>query len=538
MNTGRRPAAPGEDQSRDARARRYAVGLLAVLVAGAAAYAYVFVHRFIFYTDNQAYLLLGRSLAEGLGYVDVWAGDGRPHIHFSPGYPVIIALASKLAISSIFALKLLNGAFVLASVGLLYGWARRVLADRSTALVACAFVALNASVLRFGSLLMSEAPFIFMTTLALYALARSEERSRRQALWFGLLLLAVPAAVYVRTVGVGLVLGIGAELLVGRRWRRAAVAAAVWAAALLPWWWRGRTIGGGYSHHFFGWQQEPGGSALRALVERIGENIAGYLKISVPEALMPGLVPASDLIPGLGIVASSLVLGLAAWGVACLPRHRIAVGLYLLATAGVLVLWPTFWNTYRFVVPVVPLLSVAAVWGGLQLGGRLLQAGRPAPVWVVLPFLLFTLPGLFEGRNWARHGDSTLALRLEKATGWIQEIGPPDAKPTGTTTPEVFYYLSGRPAVRMRGGATPAETLAYLDEDGLGYVLVTAAGAQQQMYSMVVPMIDAFPERFELLRFIERPEDRRVNGYPYYTALYRVLPADGRGARPDSTGAP
>ena len=507
--------------------------LVGVLCAGAAAYAYLFVAPLLFYTDNYVYLLLGEAWASGQGQTNIWTGLPIPHRQYPPGYPMLLGLAMRLGLESVTAFKLVNGVLFGASIGLAYGWGRRVVGDREAAMLACAFIALNVALLRFASLVMTEIPFVASTLLALYALARSrsEQLVWRDG-WFWLMIASTIASFYIRSVGVALAFAVGVGLAFERRWGRAALASAVTFAAWLPWWLRGRELGSTYSSYFTTWIV-PGdaGASAAALVRRVAGNVWGYLSVSFPEALTPAIQPVIDLAPVLAACCSVLALAAAFWGWKGLRQDRAVVGVYLLATTALHLIWPVHWNTYRFVLPVVPVLTVLATWGGLRAAGAVLSRGaaegapRPGPASAVLglPLLLLVLPGLYVAKNWDGHRPSTLEIRHLVAAEWVQDHVPEGAAAIAAARPATVHYLTRRYVGAPRSGATPEETIAMLRADGFGYVLVTANRSDHPIFARVVPAIEAHPEQFELLEAIARP-DSGEGAYPYYTALYRILP--------------
>ena len=508
--------------------------LIGLLGAGAAAYAYLFVAPLLFYGDNYAYLLLGRAWSMGLGHVSIWTGVLEPHAQYPPGYPMLIGALTAVGLGSVTALKLTNGVLLAASVGLLYGWSARVLADRRVALLACAFVAFNVALLRFASLVMSEVPFIAATLLAFYALARSREAGKPLSTdgWFWLALAATIAAFYIRSVGVALALALGAGFAADRQWRRAVVAGGVTFAAWVPWWWRGRALDGDYSKYFAS-AGEPGDAqaTVAALAGRVAGNVERYLTGSFLEAMAPSLQPVMDLSPDLAAVLSAVLLILAGVGWRYLKAGHAVVAVYIGMTTLVYLIWPVHWNTYRFVLPTVPLLTVLATWGGLVAAGRVVRTpdgtprapGTPAPILVALPVLLLVLPGLYVGKRWDGRHPSTLESRHRQAVEWLQTHVPENGPRLAASREATLYYLAGRHTAMPRIGRTAEETIQMMREDGFGFVLVSTNAASHPMQTYLVPIIEAHPEQFELLESLRRPAVKE-GAYPFYTALYRILP--------------
>lgn len=194
--------------------------------------------------DDGVYLLVGRSLAEGggLGY---WGVPGDPPAaKFPPLYPLTLAgLWSVLpGVGPVtVAASLLNLGF-LAAAGALFarllhrelGWSVR------WAVGLAALGWLPISLWRTAFLPFSEPLFLLLLVLGLTAACRVEGRpGDRRALL--VLVVAVLAAVHVRTVGIALAAAAVGALLTSGRGRAAAGVAAGVGAGLLPWTlWSGR----------------------------------------------------------------------------------------------------------------------------------------------------------------------------------------------------------------------------------------------------------------------------------------------------------
>ena len=154
--------------------RRFLLGLLGLALLGFVARAW-FATEVVPETslpgDPRTYHLLGRNLADGLGYVrpaeiNLPGAALTPTAEFPPGLPAIIAVATELGARSPERRALLTsllGAGTVAWVGLL----GRRLAGPAVGLVAAGIVAVHPLMVQPDAVLMSEGPYFFAISAVL-----------------------------------------------------------------------------------------------------------------------------------------------------------------------------------------------------------------------------------------------------------------------------------------------------------------------------------------------------------------------------------
>jgi len=117
--------------------------------------------------DSARYLLLGRSLAEGRGYVELEKPDAPPHTEYGPGLPALIAPGLALT-DSILPAKLVVAAGWLAAVALIAFIARDRLAlsPGKLYLIVPLICALLPAPARFANQVLSDLPYGAASLLA------------------------------------------------------------------------------------------------------------------------------------------------------------------------------------------------------------------------------------------------------------------------------------------------------------------------------------------------------------------------------------
>ncbi len=337
--------------------------------------------------DDGAYLLLGKSLAEGEGLRYSQVAGSPPGAKFPPVYPLVLAVLWRLAPTAVAEGSLaafVNLLFVVVGGGLFVSYLRSLDFSWRSSVATTALLWLMPDVWRLSLVPLSEPLFLLVLVLALWAGSRLERNPTGRALATFILALAV--AYHVRTMGAVLGAAVPVALLLRRqiRW-------AVWTAigvflVVAPWLvWSSRaataipaplrdTLG-----PYGGWltrqaSAEGGGflAGMASSAVALASRIAGVL--------FPGAGPGAG-----GLWGLMLTLGVAGVG---------GIGLYRLSreswtpvlTAGLMVglLWMWPYQERRLIMPVAPLLGLILVCGFQRELGAAIRAlvrlgASPAP---------------------------------------------------------------------------------------------------------------------------------------------------------------
>ncbi len=182
--------------------------------------------------DSASYLVLGRSIAAGEGYVF----NGRPDNTFPPGLPMLLAGVHRLVGENYWIFNTLIVLSALGALGLMYACLKRM-TDPASALLITAMTALAYRFFLNASRILTDIPMALLVWLAIYACMRL---GRGRWAW----LLAIPllsvATVLFRAAGLLVMGALAVGLLLDARlfgsWRRrlaGAFAAAVPAMATI-----------------------------------------------------------------------------------------------------------------------------------------------------------------------------------------------------------------------------------------------------------------------------------------------------------------
>lgn len=515
--------------------------LLLLGMLWAVAYIYVYHTQIDLNGDNVNYFLLGKALASGQGFVEIANIDKPAHTHFPPGYPALTVPAHWLTGSSIMGIKVFTGLFMLGAIIVLYYLTRRLLKSERWALVICLLVILNANLLHYASLMMSELPYTALTLGALLAMAHWKPGARliRQPLFWVALGVAI-VAYYVRGMGIALIAAGAVWLLFQKRW----LATGAWVGTsfllILPWSLRQAALKAqGYGHFLrqkAPYNPELGEASLQDILQRMLDNLGRYLDDELPMALFASYPVNYETVSTGGVLLGLIIVGLAGYGLFKLPHKpfRLPIFLYLGASAAILLVWPSVWTGIRFILPLVPLFVLLGVYGLWQLASKLAQLLSPQasinPAWMLLLFV-FLIRGLS-----VKHDSATQPLPPQwhdyiELAKWSQTNLPADAV-VACRKPAIFHLFSERYTTRYFESPEPQAVLDDLVQKRATHVVADAMFGSTMRYLYPAIQLGAQGNQFEGVRQL----DSSQRGAVTYLLGFRHTPAAPPAAAPaDST---
>ncbi len=470
--------------------------------------------------DNAGYMILAESIETGQGYRDIHIPGAPQHGQYPPVYPTMLAIAAVLG-GGLITFKILSAVFTSSSLVFLFLLARRRLSLEGTLAVVAPF-AVSSVLLYYSHWVLSEALFVLLTLIALWASERLSDGKRWLALSLGFALLAY----LTRSAGLPLVLALLVVLASKRRWRELAAAASGALAVVLGWWSWGRlAVAEGaqvYSSNFLlvdPYDPELGMIGPGGLLARVIYNTRLYAIEVLPESLV-GVTPGFVTLLAAFVVALLLIaLALVAWVRGIRGGHVLE--LFLFFYVALIVLWPEAWSDRRFLLPVLPVVFLLGA-GGLQWCLDFLRVRRIA--WSLAVYgavlVLLAVPSLVVSIGYSqrcmriyRQGDEFACYpgpwrAFAEVAEWVRDNIPEDAIVVGRK-PRLIYLFSGR-----RGDVYPfttqdEEMLTFLDEVQADYVLVVPVS--RTTYQYMLPVILSVPERFEVVYEID--DGRTIPSY-------------------------
>jgi 4-amino-4-deoxy-L-arabinose transferase-like glycosyltransferase len=460
--------------------------------------------------DSSEYVILAESvLRVGDGYADTMTpGEPVPHTKYPPLYPILLAPLVALFGRSFVVLKLLSVAFTATSVGLFALWARERIPSRLWLPVSLA-LAVNPVVIDYSRWLLSEAPFLLFSVLALLFLERGrdgEELDRD----FWLALGAILAAYYVRGIGVMFLVAGSLYYLFTKRWKRFAAFNVVGAGLSLPWLVRNRLVSGEatpYLEQFLlksVYEPELGYHDFGGLVGRFFNNVAIYAGRELPRVFAGSDSVWSVAPPMIALSVTLAVLVLVGFGARVRERAGIA-DLYFALSCVAVFLFEEVVSDVRYLMPLVPLLLVYVV-DGISAVTRLAtrSAERVAPAVAVLALVtavgvlaqLQRAPANVAMLRQVAGGDPLAGYHpawrsFFQASDWIAANTQEDAVVT-VRKPRLFYLWTGRRVREYPFSTDPDSVLSVVLETD--YVLIDQISGTTGRY--LVPAVQSAQDRF------------------------------------------
>jgi hypothetical protein len=306
------------------------------------------------FSDEAVYVALARAL-RGFEYRELFHVNLPAHRMYPPGYPAVLAVWSALGGERFDWLVLVNLAASAAALLFIFA-AIKERWGSTIALVCLSATAFNFALITSAGWVLSEAPFMLCTAIALWAAAGTgQPETSRRAILAGAYAIA---AALMRTAGAAVAAALGLYWLLRGQYRRAAILAA--ASAL--------TIGAWFAFTTLAPSHVPGSSYVADAVARpadtgLGRAIAARVSNNVlyaPNlytALMP-TIPGTRLDDALGAaIAGAAVLV----GLFLIAREWPAAAAYVIVYGALLLVWP--WRRERFLTPLLPWLVTATILG-------------------------------------------------------------------------------------------------------------------------------------------------------------------------------
>jgi hypothetical protein len=451
------------------------------------------------WNDDGAYLLLGKSLAEGEGLRYSQVPGSLPGAKFPPLYPLFLALLWRVAPEAVGQGQLaaqFNVLFLASSGGMFVAYLRSLdFSWRSSVATAVLFWLLP-DLWRLALVPLSEPLFLVTLVAGLWTGSRLET----QPTWGRLAGFLAAFTLAYHTRSMGLAIGIAVPLALLMRGRPVwALRSAVGAGLIIaPWMiWSGRAAAaipaplrdtlGPYAGWLSG-QVGGEGGYIGVMVTR-GFALAGR----IVGLFFPGVQGWRVLLAGL-VIGGVLILGVRR--LSAQTRTPILTAALL---AGMLWLWP--YQEIRLTMPLIPVLGMVVVAGfkpeserltrGIRVDGALMDPVRFLVGTMGLVWIIALASASAMGLAGERHVEPLRVreLMLARAVQAVGERVPPNGV---VGAPELWAGLAlhtGRrvaPSARFRlvGDGpiwgTPPEQFAVWSAAGIEYVVLENAGLVHQ----------------------------------------------------------
>ncbi len=484
-------------------------GLLPALALVAAVLAWTtFDARLSIIGDNAEFITLGRALAEGRGLTYINTVEALPATKYPFGFPLILAALHLVFPFDISVMKLFVTATFILSVPLIY----LVIARETSpvwALWTASLSLLSIYGLSFGSLVLSEIPYLLISLYAIWLVLEAEKRDDLRS--HALAIVSLMAAYYIRSIGISLVAATVAYYLLKRRHRVAALYGGACFILALPWQIRTHLTGGPSYVRTWLLSADPytlkGTLGFSGLVHRIIRNVISYSAEELPRVILPSFYDRHyAAFFSLGKVAPVVGAILTALFLVYLVRHlceRRLIALYLLFYGGVCLLWPEVWASVRLLIPVTPFVIFGVTHSLVHLPRKM----APGPI----PIAFVALFGILYGAS----NVSAITFHLDRvnrqpanfknyllAAEWIRSNTPENAIVCCRKS-YLMFVASDRRTTSYQFTEDHRTLIQDLVDRGVDHVVTDHLSGSTFRY--LVPAIKANLSRFEPLHLIPDP---------------------------------
>lgn len=471
-------------------------------------YSTIFDHKPDMNGDNFAYILLGKRLANGLGFTNATSRELTPHIHFSPGYPAMIAVFVKTLGDDQDTISFMNGVMMFASLILIYFITKKLTRSASLAFAVSFLCAVNSILLRFSTITMSEVPFIFVSLLAIFTfkLAVDDERQIK-SVWLYVSIAIMGFSYYIKSNAVAFAAGAIAYFLISKDWKRALVTLVGFGAIIAPWYLRTQKFGSSYMSqmkYINPYKPELGLLTTPTLIDRIQRNVIRYFTGDIPLNIFPmdqpfEKAPLSYWI--IGIVMLCLMI----WGIYRLKDLRLFLLGYFSGSIAILLVWPNEYGYVRYITPFTPLILLFAL-NGLK---ELIALGigenntRFVPYLFILLGIIYAKPIEAEQIQAEQPMPANYANYFEIAK-WVKKNTPKDVT-ISARKPDMFIYYADRLCIGEMPSPDDKEVMKFFRDNKVDYVVIEQLGFGSTG-RFLVPAVQKNMDKFEVVLQLPNPD--------------------------------
>jgi hypothetical protein len=456
--------------------------------------------------DNAVYVILAESMISGKGYRNLYLPDEPQHALYPFGFPLILALPVLVFGSNVFILKIF---IVLTGIGMvyfLYKITEHLFKDKAKMLlVFCISLPIFVT---YNHWIYTEVPYLCISLAALYFFIKAS--SRKRSFYYISFVLAT-FAVFVRTVGIALVIGMILILLIKKQFKYAVILALLFLLIFIPWQVRNTGIqqGGGYLEQVlakYPYDLTYGRVGFSDLTRRLFDNFIFYSFIIIPLILMPIL--ESGII---FIVVGSFIVLLTLLGLITRFKKIGIVEFYFMFGCFVLLCWPRVWSSERLFLPFLPLFIINFYRGLIWLAKKI--RFRYFTYLIIGIFVLLNAISIFqESKRTCR--DNIAYLRGDKYAGyqetwrhyfetidWIDK-NLPTKSVILARKPEFVYLKSRHKSLGYPFIPEPALVKAALEQ--CDFILFDNVYKNGMARVWLLPVLEQEPDKYQIIYKTEK----------------------------------
>lgn len=367
--------------------------------------------------------------------------------------------------------------------------------------------------MRYATIIMSEIPFLFLSTVAIYSLTKLESDVKLlKNKWFWGILLGSVGAFYFRSVALGLVGAVFLHFLFEKKWKRAGVYTLGFTLLYLPWFIRDH-VHGLKSRYLDtmtmanAWRPEEGHiNTLSGFFSKMATNFYDTVIKGFTEVLFP-FVNVAEGEPSTMWIIGLLVLGVTLFGAWKTGKFRIFFVSYILANIGVFLLWHSG-NGSRYVWPLAPFIALCFFVGIYSILTLVLAKAKVKPLkllpyaFLVLSFLL--IPKMKELNQMAKDDYYPAYKNYFDIAKAVKKNGNKNLM-ICCRKAEMFHYFSGTFVNMYEYSLDDMAVIRQLYSSKVDYVVLEQLGYSSTA-RYLYPAIVKHPELFSPVMQLPNPD--------------------------------
>jgi tetratricopeptide (TPR) repeat protein/4-amino-4-deoxy-L-arabinose transferase-like glycosyltransferase len=481
--------------------------------------------------DCPRYLIWAKSLSAFEGYKDISSPDPSRYVVHAPLYPLFLAPLAWFFSNILLPAKVLTIFFGVALIVLFYVWtARRT--SKFAGLLGAFFLALNPLTILFSNHVLSDIPFTaFVVLFFMFAEKMTDRPEEEKWVWFFVVVLTM--GIFLREVGLTLLLSAMAYLTLTRQFRRMLLIFTIPMLFYMIWHFRNEVYIAGIEnpamrnmkiflgHAFTGDEQ----SLYQEFMTRLRINLAVYASLAKGLILFPQflvrlftvVIPTDPMMAGMSRILkyfqyplAVLQYGLFVWGVVVKWKEMkttLLVMLFSLIYMSMVLLYPV--NDLRFLVPLMVLILYYGVIGGYDIAKRISgseQRNRLLKGLLIVTCLVLAVPNCIWIYNYVANNREYLKKVNDPVKPYITEVRTPevfvrpaslagtwiaDHSSSSTTVlarwKELTFWLKGRKILDTDPLLSLTLFEGILRDYNIGYIvaLVTDPGIREFEFQMM-----------------------------------------------------
>jgi tetratricopeptide (TPR) repeat protein/4-amino-4-deoxy-L-arabinose transferase-like glycosyltransferase len=195
----------------------------------------------VYTPDSARYLAWSESLARFEGFRDMTTPEPSKYVVHAPLYSVFLAPTAWLSTVNVMPAKIVTTLFGIAVLVALYSWSSTRIGRRWATILA-ALVAVHPATILYSTQVLSDVPFAFCVVLFFYLLEREMTAGPAGSPGLVMLTVTIVAGIFLREVGLTLVMASTVLLVLKKKYRIAFLILAVAVGAYLLWYIRNEVI--------------------------------------------------------------------------------------------------------------------------------------------------------------------------------------------------------------------------------------------------------------------------------------------------------